>query len=246
MSIGRSSNPAMRDSFFEEAERDGSVMTVNGAIEKTCILLMLVVFSASFGWKFALTSPNTANSILTGGAVLALVFGLITSFFPKISPFTSVCYALTEGAVLGVLSLVLNKASEGIALQAVVITLLILALMLFLYRTGIIQCTSSFKNIVIIATAGACFGSIAIFALQSFGLIKATIFETYVPYGFIISLVMCGLAAFNYIVDFDIVVKGAENRAPKYMEWYAAYGIMVTTVWLYLEILKILANSRKK
>ena len=269
MSIGRSSNPAMKDSYFNEAVNDGTVMTVEGTIWKTMILLVLVVFGASFGWKYgtdlitgcvgfsqetgkAMIDPAMLSSAMAKmqsitfiGGMVAFVFAVITCFVPTISPYTSIVYSLAEGVSLGALSYSFNILYSGIAINALMITLAIAFTMLALYRFGIIKCTETFKSVVTIGTVGACLASLGILLIRLFSPFKLSIFDMG-PVAIGICIVFCFIAAFNYILDFETAVKGAEAGAPKYMEWYAAFGIMVTTVWLYVEVLRLLSYLNKK
>ncbi|MDD3001468.1 MAG: Bax inhibitor-1/YccA family protein, partial [Candidatus Riflebacteria bacterium] len=191
-----------------------------------------------------LGDPSAINSLVSIGAFSGLILALITSFKPDWSPYTSIPYSLAEGLALGAISALLNRVYPGIALNAVLITFSVMLIMLFLFRTGVIQATERFKSVVITATIGIVLASLFSFALSFMGM-GMHLYSTG-TYGLLFSVFVCIIAALNLIIDFDFVIKGAQSNAPKHMEWFAAFGLMVTLVWLYIEILRLLSLLARK
>lgn len=246
MSIGSSSNPAMKDSYFEEAAiyTDGDTMTIDGVIHKTALLVFIAIFGASIGWKLALSSGGGYSSLVMPGIIIGFALALITCFKPEVAPYTSIPYALAEGVSLGVISAIFNQMYGGIAINALLITFSVLFLMLTLYRTGIITATGALMRVVYLATSGVCMAYLLSIGAHAMGF--GVPMHATGGWGIIISLGLCIVAAFNFITDFEVARRGAEMGAPKYMEWYASFGILVTIIWLYLEVLKLLARSRRR
>lgn len=245
----RSGNPALKESTFLDlgsgtvVARDGEAMTLNGTINKTGILLLLTVLTAAFSWNQALgpdglPAPGIAI-YMWGGAIGGLVLALITIFKKTWSPVTAPLYALVEGFFLGAISAVYNAQFGGIVMQAVMLTFGILFALLFAYRSGLIKATENFKLGVIAATGGIGLVYLATIALGFFGIKIPLIHESgLIGIGF--SLFVVVIASLNLVLDFDFIETGVEQGAPKYMEWYGAFGLMVTLVWLYLELLRLL------
>lgn len=245
-----SSNPAMKESIFEKATLAGSpdgVMTIKGSVVKTFLLVFMTILAASFTWN--MVSGGSAISSITpwiwGSVISGFVLALIICFRPKTSPYLAPLYAVAEGFFLGAISAIYEYAfSEtypGIVLTAVSITLLTTLVMLFMYQTGVIKVTSKFRSVIIAATL-----SIAVFYLV---IIVLNLFKVATPFYHSASLLSIGIsvviviiAALNLLLDFDFIEKGSEMGAPKYMEWYGAFGVLVTLVWLYLEILRLLSK----
>jgi uncharacterized YccA/Bax inhibitor family protein len=171
------------------------------------------------------------------------VFALIASFVPKSTPVTAPLYALAEGFLLGAISHWANNAYGGIVLQAVALTGVIFFSTLFLYQTRIVKVTEKFKSVVMIATLGIFLYYMLTFVLSLFGVSAPLIYDSG-TFGIIFSLVIIFIAALNLLLDFNFVETAAANKAPKVFEWYGAFGLMVTLVWLYLEVLRLLAKTR--
>ena len=241
----RTANPALNARTFQQYhDQDVSVtMTLDGTVLKTGILLLLVVGSAAFCWvQLAGGLPLTAP-LFMGGLFGGLVFALVTIFKPAWSPVTAPLYAVFEGAFLGAVSLMFNAVYPDIVFQAVVLTFGTLFTLLVAYRSGLIRATEKFKMGVCAATGSVCMIYLASFVLGFFGVGIPYIHEAgLVGIGF--SLVVVVIAALNLVLDFDFIEKGVEAGAPKYMEWYGAFGLIVTLVWLYLEILRLLSKLR--
>lgn len=245
MALFNSGNPSFGKNTYDKVGRSvdtSNVMTVNGAINKTGILLSLVVVSAMVTWNMfsSLAFQSMVMTLMWVGFIGAFIVAIVVILKKELAPYLSPAYAVLEGLALGALSVYINSMYPGIVFQALVLTFVVATLMLLLYRFKIIQATQKFKSVIFIATA-----SIAVFYLGSFIL---SFFGIYSPiYGF--SLFSIGLsvfiviiAALNLIIDFDFIEKGAEFGAPKYMEWYGAFGLMLTLVWLYIEILRLLVK----
>ena len=229
--------------------RSANPMTANGAMNATLFLMVLLVGAATFGWSSvqAVEGSVSAESF-PGWAMIALIVGfvsvLVATFKPTAARFLAPVYALAQGAVVGAVSKVFNIQYPGIVLQAVGATIGVFVVMLTLYRTGVLRVTDKFRRIVVGATLG-----LAVFYLFSFiaGFFGADLIpsgSSGVSIGF--SVLVAGLAAMNLALDFDFIDKAEAAGAPKHMEWFAALGIMVTLVWLYLEILRLLAKMRDR
>ena len=243
-----SSNPALKSSVFAKLERregDG-VMTVAGAVNKTGILAMILACVAVYTGLQVLQDPESPwLAALIPALIVNLVLSLVIIFVKRSAPYLAPLYALIEGVLIGALSGMMEKAYPGIAMQAAWLTFGTLASMLLIYRLGIIRATQRFQIGLLAATGG-----IAIVYLIDMGL---GFFGHQVPYlhdssplGIAISLGITVVAALNLILDFNFIERGAEEEAPKFMEWYAAFGLILTLVWLYLEILRLLSKLRKK
>lgn len=245
MSFDRSSNPAFRSEYFQSTAAAGQVMTVQGTINKIAFLMLLLIASGSFTWKMALEQNMAAvQSLMYLGIFGGLITALFTVFSPRNARFSAPIYAVFEGLALGGLSGFFNMAYPGIVFNAVMLTLATLFGMLFLYKTEIVKPTERFKAGVMSATMGVCFAYLFSFILSMFGL--ASPIHATGGVGIIISLVVVVIAALNLILDFDMIVKGADSGAPEHMEWYGAFGLLVTLVWLYLELLRLLASLQRR
>ncbi len=181
--------------------------------------------------------------LLIAGAIGGLVTALVTIFVPRVSPFTSPVYAACEGLFLGAISAVFETMYPGIVIQAVGLTVGVLAVMLFLYGTRVIRATEKFKMGVVAATGAVCLVYVVDMVLRLFGIAVPFIHDGG-PIGIGFSLVVVVIAALNLILDFDFIEQGVKYQAPKYMEWYGGFSLLVTLVWMYLEILRLLAKMR--
>ena len=240
----RSGNPALNDSTFNSF-RNGSyessnAMTISGAATKTMILLGLCVGAASMtGGMVAGQNMQGAMPWMIGGVVAGLIFGLATAFKPTWSPVTAPLYAIAEGLFLGGLSAMYEAQFHGIVFQALLATFGTTFSLLIAYQFGIIKATENFKLGVFAATGGIALMYLAMMLMRMFGM-NVSIMSMGWP-GIGISVVVVIVAALNLVLDFDYIELAAKNGAPKYCEWYAAYGLMVTLVWLYVEILRLIA-----
>lgn len=248
----RTSNPIFKNKVFSNFQQAGSmtetgvnsdVMTVNGTINKSYLLLACLIGGAVLAIYILSNFGVAFLPLIAVSSIAGLILALITVFSPKSAPLTAPLYGVVEGIFLGTVSLVLESMFPGIVLQAVALTGGVFLMMLVAYKFGYIKATEQFKSGVIMAT-----GAVFVVYLMSWIL---RMFGTTIPYiheggliGIGFSLVVVGIAALNLILDFATIEEGAEDQLPKYMEWYAAFGLMVTLVWLYLEILKLLAKLR--
>jgi uncharacterized YccA/Bax inhibitor family protein len=222
-------------------------MTINGTVHKTAFLLMLAMMPAMWVWSrfFETRDPASVMPFILIGAIGGLVFAIITIFKRQWAPFTAPAYALLEGFFLGGISATFEARFPGIVIQAVALTFGTLFFLLFAYRSGLIRATENFKLGVMAATGGIFFVYLITFVLGMFGVRVGFIHESGLV-GILFSLFVVVVAALNLVLDFDFIEKGAEHGAPKFMEWYAAFGLMVTLVWLYLEILRLLSKLQSR
>jgi uncharacterized YccA/Bax inhibitor family protein len=257
MPLFKTSNPALGAKTFEEMARSqyggGDVaarMTLDGTVNKTGILLVCAIVSAGWTWMQFMQTHLVATILpeILIGMIGGLVFCLITIFKKEWSAVTAPAYALLEGLVLGGISAVFELRYPGIAIQAVGLTFGTLFVMLFLYRAHIIKVTYKLRMGIIAATGGIALFYFVEIMLGFFGIhfngINGVNGSGMIGIGF--SLLVVGIAALNLVLDFDFIEKGVQLGAPKYMEWYGAFGIMVTLVWLYLEMLRLLSKLSRR
>jgi uncharacterized YccA/Bax inhibitor family protein len=243
----KTSNPALNENTFDgRVAVAGEAMTLQGTVNKTGVLLLCVVVTSAWTWGIAHSqTPEAALPWMLGGLVGGLVFALVTIFKKEWSPITSPIYALCEGLVLGGISALLERTYPGIAIQAMGLTFGVTAVMLMLYRTGVLRATPKFTVGVVAATGGIFVVYMVDLVLGMFGR-HVPLLNSAGPLGIGVSAVIVVIAALNLILDFDFVETGVHARAPKYMEWYGAFGIMVTLVWMYMEILRLLSKVRQR
>lgn len=252
MNLTKSSNPALSNSVFSKVQAGAQtdVMTIEGTVNKTGLMFLILAFAAAFTWRkffgvYEFGSAEAAFSAvapwLIGGGIGGFIVAIITVFSPRYSNITAPIYAVLEGLFLGGLSAFFEAQYPGLVMRAVALTFGVFFIMLFLFRSGKIRATGKFRMAIIAATGG-----IALIYFVSFiaGMFGANIGflhgNSLFSIGF--SLVVVGIAALNLILDFDFIQRGAEGGAPKIMEWYGAFGLMVTLVWLYIEILRLLSK----
>ena len=240
----RSANPALKEKVFSgiRAAVNEPAMTIQGTSTKSLVLVLLTIFSASFTWT-AVAGGNVGilmPAALVGG-LGGFIVALVTIFKPNVSPYTAPIYAALEGLLLGAISQIYNARFAGIPLQAVLLTFGVFIAMLVIYRLGIIRATERFRIGVVAATGGIALMYLLSFILSFFG-VQMSFLHSSSLLSIGISLVIVGVAALNLILDFDFIERGVANRAPKYMEWYGAFSLLLTLVWLYLELLRLLAK----
>ena len=255
----RSGNPALKESTFLDlgsgtvVSRAAGAMTLNGTVNKTGILLLLSVLTAAFAWtQSVVTGPDGTAMVAPGvtiyalgGAIGGFILAMVTVFKKTWSPVTAPLYALVEGFFLGAISAVFELKYPGIVFQAVVLTFGTLGALLAAYRSGLIRATENFKLGVVAATGGIALVYLVSMGLRLFGKDIPLIHESgLVGIGF--SLFVVVIAALNLVLDFDFIENATEKGAPKYMEWYGAFGLMVTLVWLYLEFLRLLSKLQSR
>ena len=241
----RSTNPAMSGRIFEKVglvSEGSSSMTITGTINKIGIMLLLVIAAAAYTWNMVMgADPGRAGTLAMVGAIGGFVLALITIFRPQSSAITAPIYAILEGLFLGAISAIINARYPGVAFQAVLLTIGTLFTMLFLYRSGRIRATPRFRRGVMMATGAVFFAYMISWIMSLFGM-PMGFMHSAGPLGILINLVIIVRAALNLIMDFDFIEKGSQMGAPKYMEWYGAFGLMVTLIWLYIEFLRLLSR----
>ncbi len=244
----RTSNPALKDEYFQ---RDPSLaaagtMTIQGTAAKSLVLLLLVVFSAAFTWREYLDGNMgiLMPAMLVGG-LGGFIVAMITIFKPRASPYTGPLYAVLEGILLGAISARFEHRFPGLPMQAVGLTFMVFLALLLVYRTGMIKVTDNFRMGLVAATGGIFLFYMLTFVLGFFGISMPLVHGSgTLAIGF--SLVVVVIAALNLVLDFDFIERGAQAGAPKYMEWYGAFGLLVTLVWLYIELLHLLSKLQQR
>jgi len=245
--VFRSGNPALRANHFTPtmgAER----MTINGTINKTLTLVGMVFISALLAFSICLTNPETAFIMLIGGSLGGLVLLLVIMFTrPQQPQVLMSMYALIEGLFVGSMSYVVEKeylgGTDGVVVQALVATMGVFILMLTLYRYKIIQPTEKFV-LAVVSIAGAIMLVYLVNMLLFFMGTSIPFIHSSGPIGILFSIVATGMASLFLIIDFGVIENGVNNGAPKSMEWYGAFGLVVTLIWLYIEMLRLIAKLR--
>ncbi len=236
----RTSNPILKDDAFRKTGSYGSAMTIGGTVGKTFIMLMLLLGTAVFSYVQVLTNKMNLT-VAIGAMIVAFIIAMMTSFVPRFSPFTAPIYAAVEGVVLGTISaLYATRFGDNIVLQAVLLTVSILFGLLIVYALRIIKVTNNFRMGVMAATLGVFIMYLVVFLLQLFG-VSVPFLHQGGTIGIIVSAAIIVIASLNLVLDFDFIENGARYGSPKYMEWYGAFGLMVTLIWLYFEILRLLS-----
>ena len=242
-------NPVFSEKVFRNTvtAEDTGVMTVGGTAIKSLVLIFMVLIGAMYTWKVAYEAINPASvqPWMYGGAIGGFVVALIISFKPIWAQYLAPVYAVLEGLFLGGISAIFSQAfatkAPGIVMNATLLTMLTAVVMLLIYRAKIIKVDGKFARIMMIAVGTIMLYYISTWLLSMFG-VNLTMLHNSGPLSIGISLVIIGVAAFMLLLDFNFIEKASEAGAPKYMEWYGAFGLMVTLVWLYLEILKLLSK----
>jgi uncharacterized YccA/Bax inhibitor family protein len=243
----RSNNPVLKEKAFTGELATGEAMTIQGTVNKTGLLLLFVVVTAAWTWGLSHSeTPEAAYPWMLGGLLVGFVTALVTVFKKTWAPISAPIYALCEGLALGGISAIFERAYPGIAIQAVSLTFGVMFVMLLAYKFGIIRATRGFKLGVIAATGAIAVVYLINMVMSLFLHTQMSFLYSSTPLGIGISLVVVIIAALNLILDFDMIENAARMGAPKYMEWYGAFGLMVTLIWLYLEILRLLAKTRRR
>ena len=246
-SLMRTSNPALSEKAFKGQVAIGGAMTFEGTVNRTGVLLLCVVATAAWTWGLSRSpAPEAVYPWMIFGLIGGFMVALVTIFKKNWSPFTAPIYALLEGLALGGISAIFEKMYPGVAIQAVGLTLGTLFVMLLAHKTGMIRATQSFKIGVIAATGGIAVFYLVEMVLSMFFHINVPAINGSGPWGIAFSLFVVIIAALNLVLDFDMIETGVRGGAPKYMEWYGAFGLMVTLIWLYLEILRLLGKARRR
>jgi len=250
----RSGNPALKDSTFLDLNSGtvvhggGTTMTLNGTVNKTAFLLVMTLAGALYTWNLFFASNGTANLmpyILVGG-IGGFVVAMVTIFKKTWAPVTAPLYAGLEGVFIGAISAMFELRFPGIVMQAVGLTFGTLAALLMAYRSGLIKVTENFKLGVVAATGAIFLLYLVNMGMRLFGFEGMGFIHDSGLLGIGFSAVVVVIAALNLVLDFDFIEKGVEQNAPKYMEWYAAFGLLVTLIWLYLEMLRLLSKLQSR
>lgn len=236
------SNPALKAFGRVGTDVGTDRMTIRGTVNKTLVLLA-ICFIAGATTYGATASNEDVVAVVLPAALIGLVVAIATIFKPQWSPWTAPIYALVEGVLLGAITALFEQEYPGIAIQAAGLTFGVAAVMLVVYQTRIIKVTDKFRMGVVAATGAIFLFYIVCFVLALFGMEVAPLTDAS-PLGIGISLVIVGVAALNLVLDFDFIDRSSQAGAPKVMEWFGAFSLLVTLVWLYLEILRLLARLR--
>jgi len=250
----RTSNPALGQDTFRVTGVSalGEGMTIAGAVNKTGILLLLCVASAAFTWNRFFAAPSVEQGMASVAPLLAIggiggfIVALVTIFKKEWSAVTAPIYALLEGLLLGGISAMFEMRFHGLAIQAVSLTFGTLVVMLIAYRSGLIKVTDKLRMGIVAATGGIMVFYLIQFVLGLFGFHAFGAVNGSGPIGIGFSLIVVAVAALNLVLDFDLIESGARWNAPKYMEWYSGFALLVTLIWLYLEMLRLLAKFRER
>jgi uncharacterized YccA/Bax inhibitor family protein len=246
----RTGNPALSDNTFTavgRVTRAEAAMTIQGTANKAMLLLLCVLVTASWTWSLYYRSlnPQVVTPWVVVGAIAGLIVALVTVFKQTWAPITAPLYALLEGLVIGGVSALFEAQFPGIVIQAVGLTFGTCLALLLAYKSRMIRATENFKLGVVAATGGIFLFYLLTMILGFFGIRMPLMYgNSWASIGF--SLFVVIIAALNLVLDFDFIEQGAAGGAPKYMEWYGAFGLMVTLIWLYLEMLRLLAKLRSR
>ena len=242
----RSGNPALKEDTFSQAPAMSGAerMTLGGTVNKTGLSLFILLITASYIWNRGAADPALPAWILVS-VVAGFILAIVTVFKKTWAPMTTPIYAAVEGLALGGISVIFESNYPGIVSQAVFLTFGTLAALLLAYRSGLIKATENFKLGIVAATGGIALLYLVSFVLGFFGM-SVPLIHSSGTWGILFSLFVVVIAALNLVLDFDFIETGVERGAPKYMEWYAAFGLLVTLVWLYLEILRLLAKLQSR
>ena len=239
---------------------DGRTMSLGGGSSATLLMFAFLLLGGWYGWTLVSESPNLTQlpgepdviatldspGILIGALIIGFGLAIVTALMPKIARFTSIPYAIAEGVVLGGISHLYDAQFNGIVLQAIIATFGVFVAMLVLYGLRILRATPRFTKGVIAATFGVVVLYLGSWIFSLFSGNQISFLHDATPLGIGISVVIVIIAALNLILDFDFIEKGSQNQLPAYMDWYAAFGLVVTLVWLYLEMLRLLAKLRQQ
>ena len=249
MSLFKSSNPTLTENKFKVTVLDGvynaDAMTLKGTLNKFGFLVLIVIATSFYSWKQAAEGGNVMP-MMWGGILGGLGVAILLSFKREWAQYLAPIYALLQGLFIGSISAMFNAAfaekAPNIVMNAVGLTLAVSVGMYFLYSFKIIKATQRFKSIIISATVGIMIFYVLVMVMRMFGVGGMQFLHEGSPIGIIFSLFVVSIAALNLIIDFDMIERGAEMGAPKYMEWYGAFGLLVTIVWLYIEMLRLLSK----
>jgi len=243
----RSGNPVLSNSTFTDVSQRGysRPMTLTGVINRSILLLLLVAGTAAGVWTYSNSHPSAIYPMVMVGTLGGFVVAMVTTFKRDWAPFTAPVYAVLQGVFIGGISLVMEQRFPGLVLQAVLLTFGVMFALLAAYQSRIIRPSETFKSVIVGATFGIVVVYLVSMVLQLFFHTGIPLIHDSGPVGIIFSLVVVGIAALNLVLDFDFIENGVASGAPKWMEWYAAFSLTVTLVWLYIEVLRLLAKMRR-
>ena len=243
----KSSNPMLRDSIYEKAYAlTEKPMTVAGTMNKLLILsLVMIIAAAAVYYQFSMGRYDYVQIMMTAGIIIGFILAIVISFKQDSAPYLAPLYAFSQGAFISGISCFFEKIYDGIVMQAISITFLVVFSMALLFKTGLIKATEKFRSVIFITTL-----TIAIFYIVSFILMLCGISIPYYtstsPLAIAVNVVIAGIAALNLIIDFDFIERGVHAPLPSHFEWYGAFGLLVTVLWLYIEILRLLSRTRSR
>ncbi len=247
--MANNSNPILSEKIFQRASEahvaNGEPMTVGGTINKTLILLLLVLAPAMYTWNmlYSGTTYQGAGAFIIGGAIVGLIAAIVTIVKPVWASVSAPIYAIGQGLFLGGISAAFNLRFPGIAVQTVALTFGTLGVMLFMYKTGIIKVTDKLRSGIFAAMGAIGLFYLVILIMNLFGGDTSFYFGNS-TLSIVLSFVIVGVAAFRLLLDFDFIDQSAKMGAPKYMEWFGAFGLVMTLIWLYMELLRLLSKLR--
>jgi uncharacterized YccA/Bax inhibitor family protein len=246
--VRRTGNPILNERTFGNLPRAGiglGGMTLKGTVDKSFLLLIVLMAAALWPWsQLANGDVQAVSSLMTLGFIGGFIAAIVVAFKPAAAPYLAIPYAALEGLALGGISALFEQRYHGIALEAVGLTCAVLLALLIAYRTGLIRVTERVRAMVVAATFGVVLFYAATWILSLFHVSLQALYAP-TPLGIGVSLVIVAIAAFNVVLSFDLIDRGVAGGAPKYMEWYCAVSLMVSLVWLYLEMLRLLALTRR-
>ncbi len=242
----RSGNPALTAETFGGLPRTigDEAMTIQGTVNKTALALLILLVAATYTWNLGVGDPRVPVFMMVG-VFGGLIAAMATIFKPTWAPVSTPVYAALEGLALGGISATFEARYPGLVSQAVFLTFGTLGALLMAYRSGLIKATENFKLGVFAATGGIALVYLVSFVMSFFGA-SIPLIHSSSTFGIVFSLFVVGVAALNLVLDFDFIEQGAARGAPKHMEWYGAFGLLVTLVWLYLEMLRLLAKLQDR
>ena len=243
----KSSNPILNEGILsDEHVLTGSVMTVSGTMNKLLILsLIMIAGAAAVFYQFSLNHFDFVNIIMKLGIGVSFIIALVLFFKRDLTPILAPVYAFSQGAVLSGISCFFEKEMPGIVSQAISMTLIVVFTMAFLFKTGVVQATARFRSTLIIATVSVFIFYLISILLMSFG-VNVPYFTSNSNINILLNVAFALIAAFNLILDFDFIEKGANAPLPAYYEWYGAFGLLVTILWIYVEILRLLSRFNRR
>ncbi len=243
----RSSNPILRDSIYEGTYAlTESPMTVAGTMNKLLILtVVMLIAAAAVYYQFSLNHYDFVNLMIKGGAIVGLITAIIIAFKTKTAPYLAPVYAFAQGAAISGISCFFESALPGIVIQAMSLTFIVVLAMALLFRTGLVRATEKFKAVIFTATLAIAIFYIISLVLMLFN-VNVPYFTSNSPVAIGVNVVIAIIAALNLVIDFDFIEKGSRAPLPSVYEWYGAFGLLVTILWLYVEILRLLSRLRNK